>query len=123
MYLVLFVLDDCDKTEELLDAWENIGVSGVTVLHSTGLGRIRNYGLRDDLPLLPSLESLTEHEEYFNRTLFTVIKEDALIDEIVSVTEDIVGDLTLPNSGLLIVVPVLRAYGIDKRGAGEEGDG
>lgn len=116
MYLVLFVLDDCDKTEELLDAWEKTGVSGVTVLHSTGLGRIRNYGLRDDLPLMPSLESLLQHEECFNRTLFTVIEDETLIDKIVAVTEQIVGKLDHPNSGLLVVMPVLKAYGVKKIG-------
>jgi len=114
MYLVLYVLNDLDKTEQLLDAWEEAGVSGVTILHSTGLGRIRSYGLRDDLPLMPSLESLLQHEENFNRTLFTVIEDEAMIDKIVAVTEGIVGKLTQPNSGLLVVMPVLKAYGIKK---------
>ena len=61
MYLILFVLHDSKKVPELLDAGEQVGVSGVTILHSSGLGRVRNKnrsGLRDDLPLIPSLGAL-----------------------------------------------------------------
>jgi hypothetical protein len=59
MYLLLFVLHDPSKLEDLLDAWENEGVRRVTLLFSTGLGRLRYIkGLRDDLPLIPSLEDL-----------------------------------------------------------------
>lgn len=41
MYLVLLVLNNPDRLEELLIAWEENGVQGATVLFSTGWGRIR----------------------------------------------------------------------------------
>ena len=54
-YLVVFVLDDIDRSQDVLDAWESAGVNGITIIESTGLGRVRQAGIRDDIPLLPSL--------------------------------------------------------------------
>ncbi len=119
IYLLLFVLHDPEKVEDLLDAWEATGVNGVTILRSTGLGRLRGLELRDDFPLIPSLSSLFEHEEYLNRTLFTVVDGDDLVDRLVAAAQDVVGDLSQPNTGLLVVLPVARAYGLKKPLNGE----
>ena len=40
MHLVLFVLIEPEKLDDLFEAWEAAGVSGVTVLSSTGLGHL-----------------------------------------------------------------------------------
>ena len=118
MYLILFVLHDSEKVPELLDAWEQVGVSGVTILHSSGLGRVRNKnrsGLRDDLPLIPSLEALLDHEEEFSRTLFSLVKGEEMVDQLVEATQKVVGNLTHPDTGLLLVLPVVRAIGLQKQ--------
>lgn len=115
MFLILFVLNDAEKLEHVLDAWEETGVTGITILHSSGLGRARRVsGMRDDLPLMPSLKSLFEHEEFFSRTLLTVVKDDQIVENLVQATERITGSLGDPGTGLLIVMPVERAYGLYK---------
>ena len=115
MFLILFVLNDPDQVRPVLDAWEEAGVTGVTILHSSGLGRVRMHsGLRDDLPLMPSLESLMQHDEYFSRTLFSVVDEEKLVDRVVKATQQVVGDLMRPNTGLLMVLPILQVYGLQK---------
>ncbi len=45
MSLILFILHDPEKLRALLDAWRGAGVSGATVLFSTGMGRIRQSTL------------------------------------------------------------------------------
>lgn len=112
MYMILFVLDDFEKLNDLLDAWEEAGVPGVTILHSSGLGRVRQAGLRDDLPLMPSLEDLFNHEEFFSRTIFSVVQGEETIDQVVKATEKVVGNLMEPNAGLLVVLPVAKVYGL-----------
>lgn len=117
MYLILFVLHDAEKVHDLLDAWEKVGVSGVTILHSSGLGRVRGNkpGLRDDLPLIPSLEALLNHEEEFSRTLFSIVQGEEIVEKLVEATQEVVGDLSLPDTGLLVVTPVIHAYGLQKQ--------
>ena len=74
-YLVVFVLDDPDRCQNVLDAWEAAGAKGITILESTGIGRVRRVGVRDDLPLMPSLSDLFKSAETHNRTLFSVVSD------------------------------------------------
>ena len=115
MYLILFVLNDPDRLEELLIAWEENGVEGATVPFSTGLGRIRELqGWRDDMPLIPSLSDFYQAPENLNRTIFTLVRTEAEVDAIHAATKKVVGDFDEHRTGLLLVLPVARAYGLRK---------
>lgn len=117
MYLIIFVLHDAEKVTDLLDEWEKVGVTGATILPSSGLGRLRGRkpGLRDDLPLIPSLEALLNHEEEFSRTLFSLVEDEEMVDRLVEATQRVIGDLSYPDTGLLMVIPVIRALGLYKQ--------
>jgi hypothetical protein len=116
MFLILMVLHNVELLDDLLQAWEDCGVSGVTILQSSGLAQLKQANiLRDDFPLIPSLEDIMDHTENNNRTLFTVVKDENLVDKVVCATQHITGDLNLPHTGILVVVPVLQAYGLDRR--------
>lgn len=115
MYLITFVLHNPDLLEELIDIWDKSGADGVTVVFSSGMGRLRqNQGLRDDIPLIPSLNDFYKARQTLSRTIFTVIKEESTIDNILSATQNLVGDLNQPETGLFIVTPVIRVYGLEK---------
>jgi len=114
-HLLVFVLDNLEQCSDILDAWEEAGVRGVTILESTGLGRLRG-ALRDDLPLLPSLQDLLASRELHHRTLFTVIGDEATLERVITATQRIIGDFTRPHNGLLFVVPVTRVLGLEKWG-------
>jgi nitrogen regulatory protein P-II 1 len=113
MKLILFVLHDPEKLHDLLDAWTEAGISGATVLYSTGLGRLTQaQGLRDDLPLMPSLEDFLPRAEHLSRTVFSMIDDEAVVEKVVAATQRVVGDLCEPDRGLLIVLPVAQVYGL-----------
>ena len=38
-----------------------------------------------------------------------------MVDLVVEATEKIVGDLDAPNTGILVVLPVVQAYGLNRR--------
>ena len=116
MKMILFVLHDATKLFDLLNAWQEVGASGATVLSSTGMGRIHQANtLRDDLPLMPSLGDFYEHEEKLSRTLFTVVKDEATVKKVRDATYRGVGDLNQPDTGFLIVLPVDQTEGMDKK--------
>jgi len=101
--------------KDLLHAWEEAGVKGATVLFSTGLGRIRqNFGLMEDFPLFPTMTDIMENLENLdlNRTVFSVIDDETIIDNVLQQTQKVVGDLNQPNTGILIVLPVTKVYGL-----------
>jgi nitrogen regulatory protein PII len=116
MLMVMFVLHNTEKLDELIDAWEAAGVPGITILQSTGLGRARTLpGRWDDLPLMPSLRDFYEHDEMFSRTLFTVVPDEAAVESVIQATTQVVGDLSQANTGLLVVFPLIKAYGLEKQ--------
>src|SRR5574342_309385 len=108
--LVVLVLDNPAQTGDVLDAWLAAGVSGVTILHSTGLTHhVGKRGVRDDLPLIPSLTDILRGREEPHRTLFAVVSDGFDVEALVNATEKITGPLDEPNTGILFVVPVRRA--------------
>jgi hypothetical protein len=120
MFLVLLVLHDPDYLKELLAAWKALGVSGVTVMYSTGLGRItQGRGMRDDLPLIPSLQDFYEAHDDMSRTLFTVVPDQDVVQSLITAARKVIGNLEDPDTGLLLVLPVLEAHGLDKGGSYE----
>jgi nitrogen regulatory protein P-II 1 len=113
-YLVILIVDDIDDCPAILDAWEAAGVLGVTILASTGLGHMRRAGLRDDMPLMPSLQTLFESDEVHHRTLLSVVDNQELVDKMVIIAQNIIGNLDDPHTGFLFVVPVIQSYGFGK---------
>ena len=112
-YLVVFVLDSPDICQDVLDAWENAGAKGITILESTGIGRVRKAGLLDNLPLMPSLSDLFKSDETHNRTMFSVVDELDVAHALVKAAQDTVGGIEKPNSGLLFIAPLLEVYGLN----------
>jgi nitrogen regulatory protein PII len=116
-YLVLLVLHNVERLPDVLNAWEAAGVSGITVIPTTGIGRLRDhFALRDDLPLIPSLNDLLEgsHEEILNRTLFSIVEDEALVDKLISATENVLGDMFIPRTGIIAVLPLARVHGLNR---------
>jgi nitrogen regulatory protein PII len=110
--LLVLVIDDPDKEPDILDAWEQAGVPGVTVLDTQG-SRRETSG-RDDLPLIVSLRTVLEGEESNNRTLFSVIDDEAVLERAIQSAQAVIGDFHARHSGIMFVMPVSRAWGILK---------
>ena len=116
--MIWFVLHDASLLADVLTGWKEAGVLGITILPSTGLQRLEDTNtLRDDIPLIPSIEDLVGDEETLNRTLFTIVDNDAIMDKVVEVTQKIVGDLNLPNTGILCIIPLGKVYGLNRKSA------
>jgi nitrogen regulatory protein PII len=121
--MVLLIVDNVDQCFSVLDAWEALEVGGITILESTGLGRVRKQGLRDDVPLMPSLANLLKGREERHRTLFTVVDSEAKVDQLVAATQKIIGDLNNAHNGVLFVLPVSRVVGLQGGQARARGGG
>jgi nitrogen regulatory protein PII len=116
MKMILFVLNDPAKLQDLLDAWKEAGATGATVLFSTGMGRIhQSAALRDDLPLMPSLSDFDDRDEKLSRTIFIIIR-DELVEHIISATEKVAGDLNKPGNGILVVLSTDSVQGLIEYG-------
>lgn len=111
-HLVVLVVDKPEDCLSVLEAWENLGVYGVTILESTGLGRLRNAGLLENVPLMPSLSDMIGTREVQHRTLLSVVDTEEKVTEMVQAVHEIIGDLRLPDTGFMFVVPVTQVFGL-----------
>ncbi len=115
-YLIILVVHDVERFEDVMHAWKGAGVSGVTVLPSIGMQKVDDEkALREDLPLFPMLNSLFEQEEELNRTLFTIVEGDEMVDKVSAATVATLGDLDLPNTGVMVVIQAAKAYGLHRK--------
>lgn len=110
-YLLLVILDDLKVLPDLLRAWREAGVPGATILESVGAYRAHTWLERVGLG---ALERLFEAEEIRRRTLLTAIDDEALLARAVAEAEQAVGGFERPNSGVLLVLPVAEAWGLQK---------
>jgi hypothetical protein len=116
--MVVLVLDDPHKLQDVFVAWQGVGVSGVTVLESSGLARFAAAGRRDDLPLFPGLRDLLQGREIPHRTLFSVVDDALNLEALFAATEAVVGKLDNPHTGIMFVLPVLDVRGLHRRRPG-----
>lgn len=98
MYMIMFVLDDVNHLDGVLDAWREVGVSGATIIESTGIHRrqVQTLGARY-LFAVPRPESI----EQGNYTLFVAVPNLETVQLCAKAAEKIVGDLDAPHSGVL----------------------
>jgi nitrogen regulatory protein PII len=106
MFMILCVVDDPEKLSDVLDAWQAIGVNGVTILESSGLHR------HHQIPWIPMRYGFTAAgADRSNVTLISVVEQDAMIQRCLEATEEVLGDLDGPNTGIFVAVPVAMAKG------------
>lgn len=107
MELLVFVLNQPEYLDEILEAFLNIGIQGATIIESTGMGRT----LCEKVPIFGGISSVIQGCRPSNLTIFTVIRSTKQRDDAVKAIESILGDLTQPNSGFLFTTPVSMALG------------
>lgn len=115
-YMVILVLAQTDQLDAVVEAWRAAEANGITVFQSANLAQVEDRCRRDDLPLFPSMRDIFENETFDHYTLFTVVENEAQIDQLIMAAEQHIGDLDLPGNGVLVALPVVRAKGLHQGG-------
>ena len=109
MYMIMFVLNNPDKLDDVLQGWESVGIKGVTIFESTGIQRRRTS--RQRIPARYRLDPMIQHEEgHF--TLMTIIPTKELIRQCLDITETLIGNLDLPDTGVFSAWPLAMVKGV-----------
>jgi hypothetical protein len=115
MLQLWLVLDNPALLNDVLEAWTDAGVRGVTILESTGVHRVRSRASAHDAPFMLGFSRLLRTDQVGHNTLFAVVPNMEIVEHLVAATEEIVGDLSEPNTGVLFAVPVAAAWGLPKQ--------
>lgn len=123
MYLLVLVLEQLEKLPDILRNLIRIGLTGTTVLKSTGMGRLLAEW-EIDVPILQLIQTVVEDKSRMNRTLFTVIEDQDILEEAIAAIKEVTGNLNEHGKGILFAFPLTYAEGIKKHfpGAGKKDD-
>ena len=112
-YAVMLVLDNPSLLDQVLDAWQDAGIRGVTIFESTGYHRI--FSKRARIPARFRFASFTQVDvggEEGNYTLLAMVNHPDMIQRCVKATESVVGNLDDPNTGILAAWPLGYVKGL-----------
>lgn len=108
MYMVMFVLNDRDKLDAVLDAWEAAGIRGATVLDTFGMHRRK---IKGHIAFRYVFEQPSLNQEIGQFTLLAAVPNESDVQTCLSATETVTGDLSLPNSGMFAAWPLATVKG------------
>jgi nitrogen regulatory protein P-II 1 len=108
MKLVVFVLNNEDLLEQVLESYVEAGVQGATILDSEGMGRFLTY----EVPLFAEFRQFMKGNKPYNKTIISVVRDHAVIPRLERLLNRTVGGLSTPGSGVFFTIPVDYAAGL-----------
>ena len=112
MKLLVMVLNKADMLDELLTEFVNTGITGATILDSTGMARVlKNHEGEANFDFLRLLSNYLNPERKRNKTILMVLKEEQ-VQTVIDVTNKTLGGFKDKDSGILFTLPLDYVQGI-----------
>lgn len=105
--LLVVVINDPEKLDEILSGFLELGVTGATVVASEGMGSL----LAADVPIFAGLQAFLAGARPHNRMIFSVLPEP-VVEPALALLQDVCGSLAAPATGIAFVLPVERVVGL-----------
>ena len=108
MKLLVFILNQEELLEDVLTAYVEAGITGATIIDSEGMGHFLTY----EIPLFADFRDFMKGNKPYNKTIFSVVRDERRISELEHLLDKICGGLDEPGTGILFTVPVDYARGL-----------
>lgn len=109
MKLLLLVLNRVEKLEDLLEGLLENGISGATILNSTGMIKeMASYV--EEQPIFGSPWNMIDSDHKESKTIFMVLNDEQA-EKARRVIHQVIGDFTKPDTAVLFTLPVLSTEG------------
>ncbi len=116
MELLVCVVNRDEKLEQVLSGFLELGVTGATVLHSEGMGRV----LSQEVPVFAGLQTLMSRSRPQNTTILSVIESPEVLQRAVDMVQEVCGSLDEPSTGIIFTIPLNRVIGLAQELSPEE---
>ncbi|AKL96858.1 hypothetical protein CACET_c34150 [Clostridium aceticum] len=113
MHALFIVLNKPEYLDEILTEFVNIGINGATIIDSQGMASALVEGHHSDIPIIGSLRNLVDSSRPYNKTIFTILKDDKIVDQAMEAVNKIVGGMNSKGTGVMFTVPVGKILGIE----------
>lgn len=111
LQLLLIVINKIEKFDELLEAFLDKGLSGATIISSTGM--VSELGKHmENFPIFGSIRYMIDLERKESKTIFMALKDEQ-VEPAKKIVREVIGDLSKPDTAVLFTFPILTAEGIE----------
>lgn len=112
MQLLVLVLNQVEKLDDLLVGFMNNGITGATIINSTGMIKeLASYMEHQPIFGSPWININSDRKE--SKTIFIVLN-DKQAETARTVIHEVIGDLSKPDTAVLFALPVSFSEGIEK---------
>lgn len=111
MQLLVLVLNQVEKLEELLKGFMNEGITGATILNSTGMIK-ELVGHMEYQPIFGSPWLHIDCDRKESKTIFMALNDDKL-EKAQKIIRHVIGDLSKPDTAVMFTIPIITSEGTD----------
>jgi nitrogen regulatory protein PII len=117
MQLLIAVINQEEKLDQILAGFLELGITGATVIRSEGMGRVLSH----DVPIFAGLQTLLSRARPQNQTIFSVIREEVKVQGAIELLQRVCGNLDDPATGIAFTLPVQQVVGLAPELTGADG--
>jgi hypothetical protein len=122
MKLVILITTRVEEGMDVAQAWQQEGAPGVTIMRTHGLRTLQEQVQRGDYELPRVVTSMAAAMTHMlndmdeNGMMLLSVVDNDLVDKLEAATANVLGDLTEPYHGIMIVLDIERAIGVRHHG-------
>jgi len=110
MQLLVLILKKVEVMNDLIKSLAKAGVKGATILEGTGMAEaLVNM---EDLPIFGVLRRILADEEREVSKVMMLVLKDEQVMQIRKVINEVIGDLSVPNTGIMFTIPINYVEGL-----------
>ena len=110
MQLLVLILKKVEVMNDLIKSLAKAGVKGATILEGTGMAEaLVNM---EDLPIFGMLRRILSDEEREVSKVMMLVLKDEQVMQIRKVINEEIGDLSVPNTGIMFTIPINYVEGL-----------
>lgn len=110
MQLLVLILKKLEHMDDLIKHLAESGVKGGTILD--GFGMAKALVNMEDLPIFGMLRHLLEDEDKVTSKVMLFVLKDEQVMTTRDTIKQVIGDLNVPNTGIMFSVPVTYVEGL-----------
>lgn len=112
MQLFILILKQVVQMNDIIRELAKSGVKGGTIIEGTGMAEaLMNM---EDLPLFAMLKRVIEEEEKGTSQVMLFAIKDEQVKPTSEIIKKVMGDLNMPNTGIMFSVPISYIEGLGK---------
>lgn len=120
MKLAVLITARLEVGLDVAQTWQERGAPGVTIIRAHGIHSLQEEVERGEIELprmvmsmAGAMATIIDNMERNGLVVLSVV-EDSQVDMLVDIANEILGDLYEPNTGILFVIDVAQAFGIQR---------